>query len=156
MAQGVAALSESGRAAFRETRRAGAEGSGLERRTRGPVGVIPEPRGQACAGRQARPATGVVPLVAGGIPRLAVCPAVGHESADLRQTPEQTVESGRTLTFRVCVIPCGSEPARESVMSDTLCVTDTPSSRAGSLPHREWRNVGNGAKSQGLWQTSPP
>ncbi|MGJ7513851.1 urea carboxylase [Pseudomonas baetica] len=30
--------------------------------------------------------------------------------------------------------PCGSEPARESGVSDTQILTDTPSSRAGSLP----------------------
>ncbi len=30
--------------------------------------------------------------------------------------------------------PCGSEPAREDGVSDTSVSTDTPSSRAGSLP----------------------
>ncbi|CAI8906693.1 hypothetical protein EMIT0347P_40642 [Pseudomonas sp. IT-347P] len=38
--------------------------------------------------------------MAGGIPGIAVRPAVGHQGPDLRQAPEQTVDPGRTLTWR--------------------------------------------------------
>ncbi|MBA4272721.1 MAG: hypothetical protein C0438_06410 [Pseudomonas sp.] len=46
------------------------------------------------------------------------------------------------------IFPCGSEPARESGLSDTFELNDTPHSRAGSLPQGErgcsenWRRHG--------------
>ena len=102
VAQGVAALPQGHRVAPRETRQPGAEGPGLERRTGQPLGAVPDPRRQTCPGRQARPGAGGVSLVAGGIPRVAVCPATGHQSADLGQTPEQAVDPGRGLIPSAC------------------------------------------------------
>nr|TSB51402.1 hypothetical protein FEE99_15225 [Pseudomonas sp. ef1] len=45
-------------------------------------------------------------------------------------------ERQRALVTRLEIdFPCGSEPARESAVSNAISFTDPPLSRAGSLPH---------------------
>ncbi|CAI8751902.1 hypothetical protein EMIT0196MI5_160056 [Pseudomonas sp. IT-196MI5] len=51
-----------------------------------------------------------------------------------RVTCVSSIDSGRNISLKAVVFPCGSEPAREEGVSVNINVTDTPPSRAGSLP----------------------
>jgi ATP-dependent helicase HrpA len=94
MAQGTAALPEGGRAAPRETAAQVQKDRVWSGELAGLWAQYQAAR-QACPGRQARSATGVVSLVAGGISGVAVRPAVGNQGADFRALSKQWSRSRR-------------------------------------------------------------